>query len=94
MRSRSNVVAAIGAAADPALTRYCRSQLAHWQAAALPPAPPLPLHLELRVHELGLHPGAFLLVVSNAGPVEKVGEMGDCFGCDDGWERHFMAVVC
>ena len=41
-----------------------------------------------------MHPGAFLLVVSHAGPVEEVGEMGDCFGCDDGWERYFAAVVC
>ena len=84
----------IGAAATQPSLETCRSQLAHWQTAALPPAPPLPLHLELRVHELGLHPGAFLLVVSHAGSIEEFGEMGDCLRCDDGWERHFVAVVC
>lgn len=63
-----------------------RSQLAHRQTAALPPAATLPLHLELRVHELGLHPGTLLLVVSHAGPIEEVGEVGDCFGCDYGGE--------
>ena len=64
------------------------------QTAPLPPAPPLVLHLQLGLHQFRLHPGAFLLVVSHPGSVEEVGEMGDCFGCDDGWERHFVAVVC
>jgi hypothetical protein len=40
-----------------------------------------------------LYPGALLLVVSHARPVEEIGEMRDCFGCDDGWECHFVAIV-
>lgn len=66
-------------------------------AAPLPPArPALPLHLELRVHQLGLHPRALLLVVSHAGPIEEVGQVGDRVGCDDCgdfWEGCFVFFV-
>ena len=70
-----------------------RSQLAHRQTAPLPPAAPLPLHLELRVHELRLHPGAFLLVLAHGGAVEEVGEVGDGFRCDDGGEGEVVVVA-
>jgi hypothetical protein len=42
------------------------------QTTPLPPPPPLLLHLHLRLHQLGLHPGAFLLVLADGGAVEEV----------------------
>lgn len=53
------------------------------QTTPLPPAPPLPLHLHLGVHEFGLHPSALLLIVAHGGTVEEVGEVRDCVGRDD-----------
>jgi hypothetical protein len=50
------------------------------QTTPLPPSPPLLLHLHLRLHQLRLHPGAFLLVLADGGAVEEVCQVGDCGG--------------
>lgn len=48
------------------------------QTTPLPPAPALLLHLQLRRHQFGLHPGAFLLILADGGAIEEVGQVRDC----------------